>query len=128
MATATILVVEDEQQVRTLIVRLLEKRGYRVLPAENGRKALELAQDSIQEISLVITDLVMPEMGGEPLLRELAKLRSGLPYLCMTGYSQEEVATLEGLRGAHIIEKPFSPATFLDRVQSLINEGASSSS
>jgi two-component system, cell cycle sensor histidine kinase and response regulator CckA len=128
LATATILVVEDEQQVRTLMVRLLEKRGYRVLQAENGRKALELVKDSIQEISLVITDLVMPEMGGEPLIRELTALRSGLPYLCMTGYSQEEVASLAGLQGAHIIEKPFSPAAFLERVQSLINEAANSSS
>ena len=128
MASATILVVEDEQQVRTLIVRLLEKRGYRVMQAQNGREALEVASHSIHEISLVITDLVMPEMGGQALIRELTKLREGLPYLCMTGYSQEEVASLDGLHTAHIIEKPFSPATFLERVQTLINAGASSSS
>jgi CheY-like chemotaxis protein len=128
LATATILVVEDEQQVRTLIARLLEKRGYEVLQAENGRKALGIAQASIQDLALVITDLVMPEMGGEGLIRELLRLRPGLPYLCMTGYSPEEVATLDGIDGAHVIEKPFSPATFLDRVQSLISAGASSSS
>jgi CheY-like chemotaxis protein len=122
LAAATILVVEDEQQVRTLIARLLEKRGYHVLQAENGRKALELVQDSIQDLSLVITDLVMPEMGGQALIRELHRLRSGLPYLCMTGYSQEEVANLDGLDAASVIEKPFSPATFLDRVQSVISE------
>lgn len=128
MATATILVVEDEQQVRTLIVRLLEKRGYRVLQAENGRQALEMIQGTLAELSLVITDLVMPEMGGEALVREVTRIRSDLPCLCMTGYSQEEVASLDGLHSTNIIEKPFSPATFLERVQSMLNEGASSSS
>ena len=128
MATATILVVEDEQQVRTLIVRLLEKRGYRVLQAENGRQALEVIQDTLDDLSLVITDLVMPEMGGEALVREVTRLRSDLPCLCMTGYSQEEVASLDGLHATDIIEKPFSPAGFLERVQSVLNEGASSSS
>ena len=128
MATATILVVEDEQQVRTLIVRLLEKRGYRVLEAENGREALEVIRESLADLSLVITDLVMPEMGGEALVREVNKARSDLPCLYMTGYSQEEVASLDGMHSSNIIEKPFSPATFLERVQSMLNEGASSSS
>jgi DNA-binding NtrC family response regulator len=128
LATATILVVEDEQQVRTLIVRLLEKRGYRVLQAENGREALELIQNTLAELSLVITDLVMPEMGGEALVREIKKVRSDLPCLCMTGYSQEEVASMDGMHSTDIIEKPFSPAIFLERVQSILNEGASSSS
>ena len=128
MATATILVVEDEQQVRTLVVRLLEKRGYRVLQAENGRQALEVIQDSLAELSLVITDLVMPEMGGAALVREVNRMRSDLPCLCMTGYSQEEVASLDGLHSTDIIEKPFSPATFLERVQSMLTGGANSSS
>lgn len=128
MANATILVVEDEQQVRTLIVRLLERRGYQVLEAENGRKALEAVKDNVGQLALVITDLVMPEMGGEALMRELAKLRSDLPCLCMTGYTQEEVASLHGLESTNVIEKPFSPAAFLSRVESLISGAASSSS
>jgi DNA-binding response OmpR family regulator len=128
VATATILVVEDEDQVRTLIVRLLEKRGYQVLAAENGRSALELAHHRVHDLSLVITDLVMPEMGGAPLLRELAKLRSDLPFLCMTGYTQDEVSSIEGLQDVNFIEKPFSPASFLARVDSLVTGAASSSS
>jgi DNA-binding response OmpR family regulator len=114
--------------VRTLIARLLERRGYRVLQAENGRKALELARASIGELSLVITDLVMPEMGGAALIRELSSLRSNLPCLCMTGYTQDEAASLDGVESIEVIEKPFSPAAFLERVQSLISAGASSSS
>jgi DNA-binding response OmpR family regulator len=121
LAAATILVVEDEQQVRTLIVRLLEKRGYHVLEAENGRKALEMVQASVEDLSLVITDLVMPEMGGHALIRELHGMRSELPYLCMTGYSHEEVATMDGLDAANVVEKPFNPAVFLERVEALIS-------
>jgi two-component system, cell cycle sensor histidine kinase and response regulator CckA len=128
LGSATILVVEDEEQVRSLIVRMLEKRGYRVLQAANGRRALEVAVGNIGDIDLVVTDVVMPEMGGIPLIRELHKLRSGLPFLCMTGYTQDEVAGSEGFDDRNLIEKPFSPATFLDRVQSLINGAASSSS
>ena len=127
MAGSTILVVEDEEQVRTLVVRLLEKRGYRVLQAGNGRQALELVRDRIHEIALVITDMVMPEMGGTSLLRELRNLRSTLPALCMTGYSQEEVASGDGLHDVVLIEKPFTAAAFLERVDRLLNEGASSS-
>ena len=127
MAGSTILVVEDEEQVRTLVVRLLEKRGYRVLQAGNGRQALELVRDRIHEIALVITDMVMPEMGGTSLLRELRNLRNTLPALCMTGYSQEEVASGDGLHDVVLIEKPFTAAAFLERVDRLLNEGASSS-
>jgi len=127
LAGSTILVVEDEEQVRTLVVRLLEKRGHRVLQAGNGRQALELVRERIHEIALVITDMVMPEMGGTSLLRELRQLRSALPALCMTGYSQEELAGSDGLEDVVLIEKPFTPAAFLERVDRLLNAGASSS-
>lgn len=128
MAGPTILVVEDEDQVRTLIVRLLEKRGYRVLQAENGRQALTIGSQHIHDLALVVTDLVMPEMGGAPLLRELRNLRSALPALCMTGYTHDEVVSIDGLEGVSLIEKPFTPTAFLERVDALISGAASSSS
>lgn len=116
----TILVVEDEEQVRTLVVRLLEKKGYSVQSAENGRLALDLARRDLDGISLVITDMIMPEMGGQALLDELRKERPTLPALCMTGYSREEMAVGETLRDATFIEKPFTPAMFLDQVAELM--------
>jgi two-component system, cell cycle sensor histidine kinase and response regulator CckA len=116
----SILVVEDEEQVRTLVVRLLEKRGYLVLQAENGRRALEIARPQISHISLVITDIVMPEMGGAPLVAEMRALNPHLRFLCMTGYSKEEVLSGDGLDGAAFIEKPFTPNDLLDKVEELL--------
>jgi two-component system cell cycle sensor histidine kinase/response regulator CckA len=116
----TILVVEDEEQVRTLVVRLLEKRGYSVLQAENGRRAMEISRSQIDRIALVITDLVMPEMGGAPLVIEMRELNPDLRFLCMTGYSKEEVLTGDGLDGAAFIEKPFTPNDLLDKVEDML--------
>lgn len=119
MSLEKVLLAEDEEQVRTLMVRLLEKAGYAVLAAGNGRAALDLGSEQIGEISLVITDLIMPELGGAELVRELRKLRPNLPALCMTGYTRDEVQEEEELSGVVFIEKPFAPAVFLDRVREL---------
>jgi two-component system cell cycle sensor histidine kinase/response regulator CckA len=120
VAEPTILVVEDEDQVRTLIVRLLQKKGYQVLPAENGRKALDIARTEIDNIALVITDLVMPEMSGATLLTELRALKADLPVLCITGYTKEEFLTGDNLPGAYFIEKPFTPAALLEQVETIL--------
>lgn len=128
MSEEIILIAEDEDQVRTLIARLLEKRGYRVLQAANGREALDLAQQHLGDLVLVVTDMVMPEMGGAPLLRELRKLRSALPVLCMTGYTTEEVSGLYDLQDVSCIEKPFTPPALLARIAELISGAANSSS
>jgi two-component system, cell cycle sensor histidine kinase and response regulator CckA len=121
LAETTILVVEDEEQVRTLVVRVLQKQGYSVLQAENGRVALEIARTDIHRISLVITDLVMPELGGGRLVHELRALKPDMRVLCMTGYTKEEVLTGDGLEGAVFIEKPFAPSTLLQQVEQMLN-------
>jgi DNA-binding NtrC family response regulator len=121
----SILVVEDEEQVRTLVVRLLEKRGYRVLQAENGRRALEIAGPQINDLSLVITDIVMPEMGGAPLVAEMRALNPNLRFICMTGYSKEEVLSGDGLDSAAFIEKPFTPNDLLDKVEEILKSEVS---
>lgn len=116
--TETILLVEDEDQVRILLHRVLERRGYTVLVASNGREALELGAPRIHELDLVITDLIMPEKGGAELMRELHALRPDLRCLFMTGYAQEDLGEQE-LNGAALIEKPFTPAQLLDRVAAI---------
>ena len=125
MKGRAILVVEDEEQVRTLIVRVLEKRGFSVFQAENGRKALEVADTRLGEIALVITDIVMPEMGGAPLLKELRALRPELPFLCMTGYTKEEVISSGSLPDAHFIEKPFTPNALVSEVEAILAQRGS---
>ena len=120
MTTGTILVVEDEDQVRTLIVRLLERRGYTVVQADNGKSALDLVENNLADLALVVTDVVMPEMGGAELMQELRKRRPDLRALYMTGYTRDEVATTDGLEDGSFIEKPFTPTVFLDEVAELM--------
>jgi two-component system cell cycle sensor histidine kinase/response regulator CckA len=110
-----ILVVEDEEQVRMLLVRLLTKQGFTVVHAENGRRGLELARTQIDDLALVITDMVMPEMGGTAMLHELRALRPDLPAIFMTGYTQDDVPDSDDLN-ALFLEKPFTPAAFLATV------------
>jgi CheY-like chemotaxis protein len=103
------------------VARVLEKRGYSVLQAENGREALEIARADIDRISLVITDLVMPELGGGALVDELRALNPDVRVLCMTGYTKEEVLTGDGLDDAVFIEKPFAPSALLEQVELILN-------
>ncbi|HUP87812.1 MAG TPA: response regulator [Longimicrobiales bacterium] len=119
MKAKTILLVEDEEQVRVLLERVLVKNDYKVLSATNGREALALAQGKINDIDLVISDLVMPELGGVGLLRELRLIRSDIPFLYMTGYSEEDVQQEGPLEGAHLIQKPFTPVQLMQRIADL---------
>jgi CheY-like chemotaxis protein len=83
----TILLVEDEAKVREATGRVLESLGYRALTAANGREAQELAEE--RNFDLLITDLVMPEMGGRDLIKELGAKRPDLKAIAMTGYAVE---------------------------------------
>ncbi len=85
-----ILVVDDELAVSASLRQLLLKRNYRVLVANNGREGLSLIKQHPQEISLVITDTMMPVMGGLQMVRELRALRPDLPVIASTGLEQEE--------------------------------------
>lgn len=120
MPNKTILLVEDEEQVRTLIYRVLGKRGYSVTVAVNGREALEVARTQLDAIDLVISDVVMPEMGGMELLRELRALGADVPFLFMTGYERDDLDAQGPLDGAHVIQKPFTPVQLLAMVTEII--------
>ena len=116
----TILLVEDEEQVRVLLERVLAKHNYSVLTAANGREALDIARKDIEGISLVISDVIMPELGGAGLLRELRSLRADIPVLLMTGYSDEHIEKEGSLEEAHLIQKPFTPAQLMQRVNEIL--------
>jgi CheY-like chemotaxis protein len=117
----TILVVEDEDAVRTLARRTLEEAGYRVLVAANGRSALELLQGA--EVDLVLCDVILPEMSGHELGRRITSLRSDLPILYMSGYPGLEVVE-RGLiaHDAPFIEKPFTAAGLASSVRGLLSQ------
>jgi two-component system cell cycle sensor histidine kinase/response regulator CckA len=110
----TILVAEDEPGVRRFVKDVLSASGYTVLEAGNGREAVELAAGYGGRIHLLVTDLVMPEMGGIDLAERMKELGQRAAVLYMSGYSERQLASEAA--GA-LIEKPFTPAALLERVR-----------
>ena len=110
---ATVLVVEDQLDVRALMVRALADQGYRVLEAGNGEEALEVfAKDPA--VQLVVTDIVMPRLDGFELARKLAPTR--VPVLFVSGYG-DRYTVLPG----PLLEKPFSPIALTEAVERLLD-------
>jgi two-component system cell cycle sensor histidine kinase/response regulator CckA len=118
----TILVIEDEDIVRHLACRALKDHGYTVVEAGNGAKALSYVQAHPDAVDLVISDVVMPEMGGREFGLSLAALHAGLPILYMSGYTGEDVVQ-RGLLdpGAPFQQKPFTPATLATKVRAMLD-------
>jgi len=102
----TILFVEDEEKVRDAGQRVLQSLGYRVLTASNGREGLEVFERA-GEVDLVLTDMVMPEMGGKELIQELKRIAPDVKVLVITGYTmQEDVRALKEIGFVDIVYKP----------------------
>jgi two-component system cell cycle sensor histidine kinase/response regulator CckA len=120
----TILLVEDEQSVRTLSRRILEVRGYRVLEAARGAEALELVRATADPIHLVLTDLVMPDMSGSELASRVVALRPAVRVLYMSGYTDDGVIH-NGLleQGGAFLQKPFTPEVLARKVRKTLGGG-----
>jgi CheY-like chemotaxis protein len=120
----TVLVVEDDAAVRTLTCKVLERHGYRVLSAVNGADALRLAAVYPEPIDLVVTDVVMPELGGTELAEQLRRTRPEVVVLFMSGYTEDELVRRGVADGRMLLlEKPFSPATLNRRVREALARG-----
>jgi two-component system, cell cycle sensor histidine kinase and response regulator CckA len=119
----TILVVEDDEMVRLLTARLLASQGYTPIEARDGREALELVAAHPGQVQLVLSDVVMPELGGTEFARRLAELRPDLPILFMSGFTDDEVVR-RGLLDpdAPYLQKPFDAAAIGRRVRELLDE------
>jgi len=119
----TILVIEDEEIVRNLASRGLRDHGYSVVEARNGSEALGYMRQHPGTVDLVISDVVMPEMGGRELAQSLALSDPGLPILFMSGYTGEDVVQ-RGLLdpGVPFQQKPFTPATLATKVRAMLDQ------
>ncbi|HEX2451657.1 MAG TPA: response regulator [Gemmatimonadales bacterium] len=117
----TVLVVDDDAQVRALAARALADEGFDVLQAPDAESALELLHDPLSaNLCLVVTDIVMPGMGGDQLGRVLHDLRPTLPVLYMSGYSRPNLDFLPPTDLQHCwIEKPFSIQALVERARAL---------
>jgi CheY-like chemotaxis protein len=104
----TVLVVEDEDDVRTLVSDYLTSAGYRVLSASNGTEALEIADRMGEEIHVLLTDVVMPRMRGTELAERLKLILPKLKVIYMSGYLEEDASCRAFLGGAFFLDKPFS--------------------
>jgi PAS domain S-box-containing protein len=119
-AKRTVLVVDDEEIVRRTTRSVLERKGYRVLLAENGQQAVEVFRERAPEISVVLLDLTMPVMGGEEAARYLHAIRHDVPILVSSGYNENEVARrFAGSRVAGYVRKPYTASTLLERIQAV---------
>ena len=117
----TILLVEDEPSVRRLARRALEREGFQILEASDGREALELSASYDGPISLLVSDLMMPEIGGLELSERIAESRPGTPVLFISGYSEAREAVRDALRGqGRFLAKPFRPRELAESVRELI--------
>jgi CheY-like chemotaxis protein len=125
--TETILVVEDDPALRALAERILRSYGYTVLVADTGPRALSLVLEHQDQVDLVATDVVMPEMSGNVLVQEIAKVQPRLPVLFMSGYTDDEVVRRGLTDGrAAFLQKPFTPEQLAFKVRQVLDESLSS--
>ncbi len=120
--TETVLVVEDEDAVRTFVGEVLRSRGYRVLEAASGTDALALCERDSSPIDLLLTDVVMPGMNGRGLAERFAALRPGAGLLYMSGYAEDE-ALQQGVQnlGDAFLAKPFSAAALVEAIRTALD-------
>lgn len=125
-AKETILLVEDDASLRLLTRNLLTLLGYTVLEAENGTHALDVARETKREIHLLLTDVVMPGLGGRGLAKEFTKLRPHTKLLFMSGYTGQAVGESGSFgAGTFFIQKPFSRESLARKVREALNARAS---
>jgi CheY-like chemotaxis protein len=120
----TILVVDDDKPTREAISEMLSSLNYRTLLAEDGQEALKILQDPPQPISLVLTDLVMPKVGGAELLERLRAMKQEIPLVLMTSYplgTEPQELLGNGLVGW--LEKPLTESTLGRTIRSVLKQG-----
>ena len=118
----TILLVEDEPTILKMTKIILEKQGYTVFAMDNPGEALQLAKDHADELHLLITDVIMPEMNGGDLAKAIKPFKPDLKYLFMSGYAANVIAHHGVLDpGVHFIEKPFSNKSLAIKVREVLD-------
>jgi CheY-like chemotaxis protein len=119
--SCTVLMAEDNDSVRAIVKRVLERAGYQVLLARNAEEALQLVQQPEFKPDLLLSDVIMPGMTGPELLTKMREDHPGLRYLFMSGYLGEIADRYDFDPEVDLITKPFSPMELLDRIDQRLN-------
>ena len=117
----TVLLVEDEDAVRTVTRRILERDGFRVLEARSGNEGMAAARSSTSPIDLLITDVLLPDIGGGEVAREIVKVQPQIRVLYLSGFS-DETLVVQGIAAApaNFIQKPFTSEVLRERIRNLL--------
>jgi CheY-like chemotaxis protein len=121
-----VLLVEDEEAIRRLTRTILEESGYVVLDACNGREGLVLCETHKGPIHLLVTDVVMPELGGRELAEAAFKLRPGMKVMFVSGHTQDVVLKEGVQKGSAFLQKPFTPFGLAQKVRETLDADAKS--
>jgi two-component system, cell cycle sensor histidine kinase and response regulator CckA len=120
--TETILLVEDQEQVRAVALGILKRNGYRVIVAQNAGEALLFCEKERGAIHLLLTDVVMPQMSGAELAKRLASVRPETKVLCMSGYTDDSIVRHGVLEsGIAFLQKPFTPESLARKVREVLD-------
>jgi DNA-binding response OmpR family regulator len=116
-----VLFVEDEPAVRRLGLRILEQAGYDVIEARDGEEALALLDRETTPVDAIVTDVVMPNMGGGEMARRVRSKQPQIPILFVSGHPEDRSGAMQ-LEGADLLQKPFSANALLARLRALLDD------
>jgi PAS domain S-box-containing protein len=120
-STRRILVVDDEDTVRSVLVRMLRSFGYEAVTAANGQEAVDFFHAGRDDFRAVLLDLTMPELDGAETFREIHRLRPALPVILMSGYTEHDAVSRFGAQGlAGFLQKPFQPEVLRSRLAAVV--------
>jgi CheY-like chemotaxis protein len=121
--TGCILVVDDEETVRTVTKRTLKRFGYTVVLAEDGREAVEIFKEQPNRFELILLDMAMPHMNGEEAYREIRRINKKARVILCSGYSEREATSRfagKGLVG--FLQKPYGPKVLISKVNEVLKK------
>jgi two-component system cell cycle sensor histidine kinase/response regulator CckA len=120
-----VLVIDDEETVRTVSARILEALGFSPVTAKDGREGAEVFHRDAGDFRLVLTDLTMPNMDGAETCRRIRSVRGDIPIVLMSGYWEEQAKTGFDTPVSGFLKKPFSPEQLRDQIRSALSDGES---
>ncbi|MGE4489380.1 MAG: response regulator [Kiritimatiellales bacterium] len=119
--TETILLVEDDEAVRSLLLTVLQANGYTVLAANNAEEAVQICEEYDGELDMLLTDVVMPKKSGPQLAEHIIKLRPNIRIVYMSGYTDDAIVHHGVLDpGTAFIEKPIVPSALLEKIREFL--------